>query len=57
MMAEAFTIGWQDAGWAVDVVCRESAGEERFEECDGVLVYRSPVQRHHGSGLFTCLSI
>src|SRR5262249_6732242 len=41
-----------DAGWVVDVICLQNTGERRFEECDGALVYRSAVQRHHGSRMF-----
>lgn len=41
-----------DAGYAVDVICLREQGEAPRAEEDGVQIYRLPVRRHKGHGLF-----
>lgn len=50
-MAEA-TI---DGGCEMDVICLRPKGEKRYEVCDGVRVYRVPMDRGFGKGLFFTL--
>jgi glycosyltransferase involved in cell wall biosynthesis len=40
-----------DAGYAVDVICLRQPGEKRFETCNGVSIYRMPVERGFGRSL------
>jgi glycosyltransferase involved in cell wall biosynthesis len=44
-----------DAGYAVDVICLREPGEAPRAEEDGVQIYRLPVRRHKGYGLFVQL--
>ncbi|MAT97554.1 MAG: glycosyltransferase WbuB [Anaerolineaceae bacterium] len=44
-----------DAGYAVDVICLREPGEGPRVEEDGVQIYRLPVRRHKGYGLFVQL--
>jgi glycosyltransferase involved in cell wall biosynthesis len=40
-----------DAGYKVDVICLRRIGEKRYEECNGVHVYRMPMGRSFGRSL------
>ena len=44
-----------DCGISVDVICLRSPDESPVETVDGVRVYRLPVRRHKGRGLFAQL--
>jgi len=41
-----------DCGYEVDVICLRGGGELAYEKVNGVNIYRLPVKRHKGSGLF-----
>lgn len=36
------------AGYSMDVICLLGPGEKRYEVCDGVRVYRLPIERNYG---------
>jgi glycosyltransferase involved in cell wall biosynthesis len=49
---EREALALRDGGVDVDVVCLRKPGEPREEVVDGVTVYRVPVSRRKGSGVF-----
>lgn len=46
-----------DEGHQVDVICLRQKQEQRYEECDGVRVYRLPMDRGYGQSLLLTLLV